>query len=213
MVSCWPSPKRLSVRNTCPAAESNTTPQPCWTRCSTPADARSPTPVRRSRRCPSPIRVRPFLSGIPVPVDHYARRRVARPTRRSVVPQARRRQGHGGSAQRPGSRPVLLGAQDGLAARQRHHRRSRYDHRHLAGSPPDRTVRHRHLHRQSLPHHRSRHHRLGHPASGSVRAYRRTLPAIVANDALVGQTDAFGPSASVGGLIVDQQAALLAQRS
>ncbi len=39
-----------------------------------------------------------------------------------------------------------------------------------------------------------------------------TLPAIVANDALVGQTDAFGPSASVGGLIVDQQAALLAQR-
>lgn len=38
------------------------------------------------------------------------------------------------------------------------------------------------------------------------------LPAIVANDAVVGATDAFGPTTSVGGLIVDQQAALLAQR-
>lgn len=38
------------------------------------------------------------------------------------------------------------------------------------------------------------------------------LPAIVANDALVGETTAFGPTVAVGGLIVDQQAALLAQR-
>lgn len=38
------------------------------------------------------------------------------------------------------------------------------------------------------------------------------LPAIVANDAMVGTTDAFGATAMVGGLIVDQQAALLAQR-
>ena len=38
------------------------------------------------------------------------------------------------------------------------------------------------------------------------------LPDIVANDRVVGSTDAFGPSAPVGGLIVDQQAALLAQR-
>ena len=38
------------------------------------------------------------------------------------------------------------------------------------------------------------------------------LPAIVANDAVVGATAAFGSSAMVGGLIVDQQAALLAQR-
>jgi glycerol kinase len=38
------------------------------------------------------------------------------------------------------------------------------------------------------------------------------LPTIVANDAVVGTTDAFGSTASVGGLIVDQQAALLAQR-
>lgn len=38
------------------------------------------------------------------------------------------------------------------------------------------------------------------------------LPSIVANDAVVGETDAFGPTALVGGLIVDQQAALLAQR-
>ncbi|MBJ7339243.1 FGGY family carbohydrate kinase [Mycolicibacterium sp.] len=38
------------------------------------------------------------------------------------------------------------------------------------------------------------------------------LPSIVANDAIVGETDAFGPTALVGGLIVDQQAALLAQR-
>jgi glycerol kinase len=38
------------------------------------------------------------------------------------------------------------------------------------------------------------------------------LPAIVANDAVVGSTDAFGSKAIVGGLIVDQQAALLAQR-
>ena len=38
------------------------------------------------------------------------------------------------------------------------------------------------------------------------------MPTIVANDAIVGQTDAFGSSAAVGGLIVDQQAALLAQQ-
>ena len=38
------------------------------------------------------------------------------------------------------------------------------------------------------------------------------LPRIVANDAVVGTTDAFGATALVGGLIVDQQAALLAQR-
>jgi glycerol kinase len=38
------------------------------------------------------------------------------------------------------------------------------------------------------------------------------LPTIVANDAVVGTTDAFGAAALVGGLIVDQQAALLAQR-
>jgi glycerol kinase len=38
------------------------------------------------------------------------------------------------------------------------------------------------------------------------------LPNIVANDAVVGSTDAFGSKAIVGGLIVDQQAALLAQR-
>jgi len=38
------------------------------------------------------------------------------------------------------------------------------------------------------------------------------MPAIVSNDAVVGTTDAFGPSAIVAGLIVDQQAALLAQR-
>jgi glycerol kinase len=38
------------------------------------------------------------------------------------------------------------------------------------------------------------------------------MPLIVANDAIVGTTDAFGSAAAVGGLIVDQQAALLAQR-
>ena len=38
------------------------------------------------------------------------------------------------------------------------------------------------------------------------------LPDIVANDAVVGSTDAFGADAAVGGLIVDQPAALLAQR-
>lgn len=38
------------------------------------------------------------------------------------------------------------------------------------------------------------------------------LPRIVTNDAVVGKTDAFGSTALVGGLIVDQQAALLAQR-
>ncbi|RDH78763.1 carbohydrate kinase [Mycolicibacterium moriokaense] len=37
-------------------------------------------------------------------------------------------------------------------------------------------------------------------------------PAIVANDAVVGVTDMFGARARVAGLIVDQQAALLAQR-
>jgi glycerol kinase len=38
------------------------------------------------------------------------------------------------------------------------------------------------------------------------------MPAIVANDAVVGSTDAFGSPADVSGLIVDQQAALLAER-
>lgn len=38
------------------------------------------------------------------------------------------------------------------------------------------------------------------------------LPEIVANDVVVGETDAFGARVAVGGLIVDQQAALLAQR-
>lgn len=38
------------------------------------------------------------------------------------------------------------------------------------------------------------------------------LPRIVANDETVGHTDAFGGSVPVGGLIVDQQAALAAQR-
>ncbi len=38
------------------------------------------------------------------------------------------------------------------------------------------------------------------------------LPTIVANDAVIGETDAFGAPTVVGGLIVDQQAALLAQR-
>ncbi|GLP76688.1 carbohydrate kinase [Mycobacterium antarcticum] len=38
------------------------------------------------------------------------------------------------------------------------------------------------------------------------------LPEIVASDAVVGTTDAFGPTVAVGGLIVDQTAALLAQR-
>jgi glycerol kinase len=41
---------------------------------------------------------------------------------------------------------------------------------------------------------------------------REPLPTIVANDAVVGTTTAFGAPAAVGGLIVDQQAALLAQR-
>jgi glycerol kinase len=39
-----------------------------------------------------------------------------------------------------------------------------------------------------------------------------SMPTIVANDAIIGTTDAFGARADVGGLIVDQQAALLAQR-
>jgi len=38
------------------------------------------------------------------------------------------------------------------------------------------------------------------------------MPTIVPNDAVVGNTDAFGAPIAVGGLIVDQQAALLAQR-
>jgi glycerol kinase len=38
------------------------------------------------------------------------------------------------------------------------------------------------------------------------------MPTIVANDVVIGTTDAFGTPAAVGGLIVDQQAALLAQR-
>ncbi|GAY16740.1 carbohydrate kinase [Mycobacterium sp. shizuoka-1] len=37
------------------------------------------------------------------------------------------------------------------------------------------------------------------------------LPAIVANDAVIGSTDAFGPDIPVGGIVVDQQAALLAE--
>ena len=38
------------------------------------------------------------------------------------------------------------------------------------------------------------------------------MPAIVANDVVVGTTDVFGSGAAVGGLVVDQQAALLAER-
>lgn len=37
------------------------------------------------------------------------------------------------------------------------------------------------------------------------------LPAIVANDVVVGTTSAFGPEVPVGGIVVDQQAALLAE--
>jgi glycerol kinase len=39
-----------------------------------------------------------------------------------------------------------------------------------------------------------------------------TLPRVVRNDEVVAATDAFGPSVPLGGLIVDQQAALAAQR-
>ena len=38
------------------------------------------------------------------------------------------------------------------------------------------------------------------------------MPAIVANDQIVGSTSAFGPDLPMGGLIVDQQGALLAER-
>lgn len=40
---------------------------------------------------------------------------------------------------------------------------------------------------------------------------RETMPRIVANDEIVGETSIFGPSLPVGGLVVDQQAALLAE--
>jgi len=38
------------------------------------------------------------------------------------------------------------------------------------------------------------------------------MPEIVANDEIIGETDRFGPSVPVGGIVVDQQAALLAER-
>ena len=53
---------------------------------------------------------------------------------------------------------------------------------------------------------------LGPRTARAVRAAGERLPAIVASDEVVGTTRRVRPDRSVGGLIVDQQAALLAQR-
>ncbi len=114
-------------------------------------------------------------------------------------------------ADRAGARPLLLRAQDGVAAPQRHPRRRGHHLRQLAGPPP---------HREFVtdPSTASRSlltdldttgwddELLGLFGLGDER-----LPTIMPCDAVVGSTTAFGGTAAVGGLVVDQQAALVGE--
>ena len=76
--------------------------------------------------------------------------RLAGPAGRAVVPPQRRAPRPGARAHRARARPVLLGAEDALAARHPHDRGRGHHHRHLAGAPAVRCVRDRRLHREPL---------------------------------------------------------------
>ena len=87
-------------------------------------------------------------------------RRTGRPLTPAVVWQDRRAESIcaplsasadiGRCAHRPGPRPVLLRAEDGVDPGEHDDRRRRHHHRHLAGAPVVRCVRHRCLHRQPV---------------------------------------------------------------
>ena len=84
--------------------------------------------------------------------------------------------------------------------------------RHLAGAPAVRRVRHRRLHRQPLAADRPGRRGLERRAARRCSAWPRSrCPAIVPSDEIVGTTRVFGGELPVAGLIVDQQAALLAE--
>ena len=123
-------------------------------------------PVVGGRRWPT--RARPCWPGTGPPAAAVAGDRLAGPPRRVGLRGAGRRRAERVAApHRPGPRPLLLRAQDGVAARPRDHRRRGHHDRHLAGAPAVRRVRHRRLDGQPLAAARPRRRRSG-PASCST---------------------------------------------
>src|SRR5215813_13362913 len=117
----------------------------------------------------------------------------------------------GGETNRTCSRSVLLSTQNGVAAHACHHAGRRYHHLWLVNKLCGAFVTDAATASRSLL------------TNLDTTTYDDELvelfgleaeakPEIVANDAIVGTTELFGPPAQVAGLIVDQQAALLAQR-
>ena len=129
-----------------------------------------------------------------------------------LLRRARRARRHARRADRAGARPVLLGAEDGVAAAQPDHRRGRHDDRLLAGAPALRRVRDRRLDGEPLAADRHRSDRLGPaPARGcSDSPTSRSRGSSTATSSWAPRPRSATRS-PVGGLIVDQPAALLAQ--
>ena len=95
---------------------------------------------------------------------------LAGPPRRERVRATSRPRAAPGRAHRPRARPLLRGAEDHLAARERHPGRGRDHHRRVAATPAVRGVRHRCRHRVPLTAARPRRCRLG---TGGHRPLRR----------------------------------------
>ena len=128
--------------------------------------------ARRRRRAGQPGRDRAGLGSRDGPAPESGHR-LAGPARRGHLPGARRRGPDDRRQDGPGARPLLLRAEDGVAARQRHSRRRRHHHRHLAGAPAVRRVRDRRVDREPLAAARPRHRHVGRGADRAVRARGR----------------------------------------
>ena len=201
------------ARGICPDGGVEQDPAALWTRCSTAgrhalADAGRPVGAGGAGQSG---RDRPGVG----PRDRPAAvggDRVAGPPRGRVVRGARRSRGTARGPDRPGARPVLLGAQDGVAAPPHHHRAgwSRTTDAWLVHQLAGEFVTDASTASRSLVLDVDR---VGWDAEllGLFGLAEEPLPRIVGCDERVGTTTAFGQEIAVGGLVVDQAAALLAQ--
>ena len=195
--SAWP--RCRSIRATPAAAPSNRTPPNCWSRCSPPAGPRSPRPAVPSTLSPC----QSGRDGAGLGPRHrqaaVGRDRLAGPAGRGAVHRAPRAPRRDRAAHRVGAGPVLLGAQDGLAAQERRNRGvvTTSDtwllHRLTGRFVTDATTASRSLLVE-----------LGDPgwSRDLLELFGLTgerLPVIVGNDEIIGSTTAFGRDTPLGG--------------
>ena len=168
------SPRSRCGRSTCRAAASSRIPRRCSTRSSAPGGKPWRRPTFRWPPWRWPTRAKPCWPGTATP---------GAPLTPAVVWQDRRAEsicaplsgvgGHRRAAHRAGARPVLLRTEDGVDPGEHDDGGRGHHHRHLAGAPAVRRVRHRRVDGQPVAADRAGLRRMGRRAARPVRADRR----------------------------------------